>query len=109
MDGFSNYIVDSSTLPYQPENDLESIKTDLKKKYDIGGFNGVVVLVEYWIGQMEQYNLRYKQAESCAVAVVIMRFLETMTFAKESFEYEYLSLLKDYVSMFIPKKCNDTC
>ena len=104
VEGFSNYIVDSSTLPYQPENELEAIEADLKKKHDVSGFNGVVVLVEYWITQMEQYNLRYKQAESNAIAEVILRFMETLTFANDTFEYEYLSMLNEKVSLFIQKK-----
>ena len=104
MDDFSNYIVDSSHLPYQPENDLEAIEADLKNKYDVDGFNGVVVLVEYWTSQMHLYNLRYKQAESNVIAEVILRFLESLVIAKETFEYEYLSLLKDDVRLFIQKK-----
>ena len=104
VDDFSNYIVDSSHLPYQPENDLEAIEADLKNKYDVDGFNGVVVLVEYWTSQMHLYNLRYKQAESNVIAEVILRFLESLVIAKETFEYEYLSLLKDDVRLFIQKK-----
>lgn len=104
VEGFSNYIIDRSTLPYQPENNLEAIETDLRKKHDVGGFNDVVALVEYWITQMEQYNLRYKQAESNAIAEVILRFMETLTFANDSFEYEYLSVLKDDVCTFVNKK-----
>ena len=104
VDGFSNYIIDRSTLPYQPENDLVAIDADLKKKYDVGGFNGVVNLVEYWIVQMGQYNLRYKRAESNAIADVILRFLNTLTFVEDTFEYEYLPMLKDDVCTFVSKQ-----
>lgn len=101
VEGFNSFIVDRSSLPYDPENNLEEIKLDLKRKYEGGGLNALECLVKYWRDKMDQYNLRYKQAESNAIAQVIIGFLKSLSFEKGSFEEEYLELCIDDIKRFI--------
>lgn len=101
VESFDNYIVDSSTLPYLPENDLKEIESDFKKKNEDGDLVSIEVWVRYWMEQMEGYNLRYKCAEADAIAKVILKCLHTLTCAQGSSEKEYFSLLSDDVKKFI--------
>lgn len=101
VEGFNSYIVDSSTLPYQPENDLKAIEKNLNDKYASGGLEAMDVLVKYWIDQMEQYKLRYKYAESKAIAEVVLSVLKTIKSEPNSFEYEYIKLRIEDVTRFL--------
>lgn len=92
VEGFNDYLVDRDTLPYEPENDLNEIEDDLRKKFASGGFNAVDRLLTYWLEQMAQYNLRYKHAESNAIAEVILAYLRSLSFEEGTIEADYLSL-----------------
>lgn len=98
--GFNSYIVDGSTLPYQPENDLLTIEKNLKDKYESGGLDAMDVLVKYWIDQMVQYNLRYKYAESKAIAEVVLKILASIETEPHSFEGQFINLrIEDITSI----------
>lgn len=101
VEGFRNNVLDASKLPYQAENDLNAIESDLNKKYSSGGLDALDILLKYWIEKMELYNLRYKQAESNEIAKVIQSFLRSIQMAKGSFEEEYLKLRMEDISHFI--------
>ena len=102
VEGFRNNIFDATKLPYQPENDLEAIVDAINKKYTEGGLEALDVLLKYWLEQMHQYNLRYKHAESDALARVIVDALQVFEI-KDSFEKEYLALRIDEFKSFIHK------
>lgn len=103
VEGFNNYVVDRDTLPYEPENNLNEIEEDLKKKYAEGGVNSLDGLVKYWLDQMAAYNLRYKHAESNAIAEVILAFLRSLSFDKSTTDAVYLSLLIEEVERYTKK------
>lgn len=103
VEGFNNFIVDRNALPYEPENDLDEIKADLKNKFTLGGLNAVDALVKYWTEQMTKYILRYKHAESDAIAREILSFLHHLSFEEGSTEADYLSLLIEEVEQYILK------
>ena len=101
MEGFGNYIVDSATLPYEAENDLVKLVKELRQKFDEGGLNALDSLLKYWIEQMEMYNLRYKHAESDAVARSMLTYLQTISFQKGTFEGEYLAIRIEEITRFV--------
>ena len=101
VEGFGNYIVDRASLPYEPENDLDSLVRELSQKYEEGGLNAMDSLLKYWIEQMELYNLRYKHAESNAIAKSILNFLQTISFEEDTFEDEYLALRIEEIRKFV--------
>ena len=98
-----NYIVDSSTLPYQCENDLTALGVELQNKYVSEGLDGLDGLIEYWLGRMRQYNLHYKKAESDAVARKIVDVLNTIFPTGRAFEDEYIPLRIKEVELFYTK------
>ena len=102
VEGFRNNVFDASQLPYQPENNLGAIADAINKKYTEGDLETLDVLLKYWIEQMHQYNLKYKYAESDAVAKVIVDALQTFDI-KDSFEKEYIVLRIDEIKSFIKK------
>jgi hypothetical protein len=101
VEGFNNYVVNRDTLPYEPENNLNEIEEDLKKKFALGGLNLLDGLVKYWLEQMATYNLRYKHAESDAIAGVILAFLRSLSFEEGTIEAEFLSLRIEDVEHYI--------
>lgn len=101
VDGFISFIVDRATLPYEPENDLVAIVEDMRIKFLSGGVNELDILLKYWIEQMEKYNLRYKHAESNAIACVILSFLQSLVLPVGSFEEEYLAFRKEEIGKFV--------
>lgn len=101
VEGFGNYIVDSTTLPYEAENDLDKLVKELRQKFDEGGLSALDSLLKYWIEQMEKYNLRYKHAESDAVAKSMLTYLQTLSFTKGTYEDEYLALRIEEINSFI--------
>lgn len=101
MEEFGNYIVDSATLPYEAENDLVKLVKELRQKFDEGGLNALDSLLKYWIEQMEMYNLRYKHAESDAVARSMLTYLQTISFQKGTFEGEYLAIRIEEITRFV--------
>ena len=101
VEGFNNYVVNRDTLPYKPENNLNEIEEDLKKKFALGGLNLLDGLVKYWLEQMSTYNLRYKHAESDAIARVILAFLRSLSFDEGTIEAEFLSLRIEDVEHYI--------
>lgn len=101
VEGFSNYIVDSATLPYEAENDLDKLVKELKQKFEEGGLSALDSLLKYWIEQMEKYNLRYKHAESDAIAKSMLIYLQTISFQKDTFEDEYLALRIEEITRFL--------
>lgn len=101
VEGFSNYIVDSATLPYEAENDLDKLVKELRQRFDEGGLNALDSSLKYWIEQMERYNLRYQHAESDAIAKSMLKYLQTISFNKGSFEDEYLSLRINDIYRFV--------
>ena len=102
VEGFRNNVFDATKLPYQPENDLEAIVDTIYKKYTDGGLETLDIFLKYWIEQMHQYNLKYKHAESDAIARAIVDTLQTLDI-KDSFEKEYLILRIDDIKSFIQK------
>lgn len=101
VEGFGNYIVDSATLPYEAENDLDKLVKELRQKFDEGGLNALDSLLQYWIEQMERYNLRYKHAESDAVARAMLAYLQTISINNDSLEGEYLAIRIEEISRFV--------
>ncbi len=101
VEGFGNYIVDSSKLPYEAENDLDTLVHELKQKFEEGGLSALDSLLKYWIEQMEKYNLRYNRAESDAIAKSMLTYLQTIPFDKGSFEDEYLALRIEEINRFV--------
>lgn len=101
---FKDFIFDSSTLPYVPENNLNAIRNDLNNKYKKEGLDGLDSLVQYWINQMMIYGLRYKHAESNAIAEVIFDFLQSLSPCPGSIEEDYIALLKEEVGSFLLTK-----
>lgn len=99
--GLSYFVLDSSSLPYEPKTDLKLLEITLKNKYNSGGLATLDGLVEYWIEQIEQLNLKYMKAESNAIAEVILFFLDTLSYAHDTFEYEYISLWKEKLTLFV--------
>lgn len=97
VESFGNYVVDSSSLPYQPENNLSAIDADFRNKYATGGLDSVEGLYKYWKERILQYKLRYNIAESKAIAETIIQFLLTLSFPKNSLENEFLSLMLEEV------------
>jgi hypothetical protein len=100
VEGFRNNVYDATQLPYQPENDLEAIVDAINKKYIEGSLETLDILLKYWIDQMHQYNLKYKHAESDAIARKIVDALQTLDI-KDSFEKEYIVLRIDDIKSFI--------
>lgn len=101
VEGFENYIVDRASLPYEPENDLGNLVRELSQKYKEGGLNALDSLLKYWIEQMELYNLRFKHAESNAIAKSILNYLQTISLEEETFEYDYLALRIEEIRKFV--------
>ena len=101
VEGFGNYIVDRATLPYEPENDLDNLVKELSRKFEEGGLNAMDSLLKYWIDQMEMYNLRYKYAESNAIAKSILDYLQTISFEEDTIEDEYLALRMEDIRRFV--------
>ena len=101
VEKFGNYIVDSATLPYEAENDLDKLVKELGQKFSKGGLSALDSLLKYWIEQMEWYNLRYKHAESDAVAKSILTYLQTISFQKNTFEGEYLAMRIEEITRFV--------
>lgn len=101
VEGFGNYIVDRVTLPYEAENDLDKLVKELSQKFDEGGLSALDSLLKYWIEQMEKYNLRYKHAESDAVAKSMLTYLQTISIQKDTFEGEYLAMRIEEISRFV--------
>lgn len=101
VEGFGSYIVDRATLPYEAENDLDKLVKELRQKFDEGGLSALDSLLKYWIEQMEKYNLRYKHAESDAVAKSMLTYLQTISLQKGTFEGEYLAMRIEEISRFI--------
>lgn len=101
VEGFGNYIVDSATLPYEAENDLDKLVKELSQKFDEGGLSALDSLLKYWIEQMDKYNLRYKHAESDAVARSMLTYLQTISFQKGTFEGEYLAMRIEEITRFV--------
>ena len=58
-------------------------------------------LLKYWIEQMELYNLRYKHAESNAIAKSILGYLQTISFDEDTIEEEYILLRMEDIRKFI--------
>lgn len=102
VDSFRNSVFDASALPYRPENDLDEIVNTINKKYSDGGLDSLDNYLKYWIDLMHQYNLKYKFAESNAVAKVIVDALQTLDI-QDSFEKEYLTLRIKDIDYFIQK------
>lgn len=100
IEGFRNNVLEATQLPYQPENNLEEIVDAINKKHTEGGLEALDVFLKYWIEKMHQYNLRYKHAESDAVAQVIVEALQALVM-ENSFEKEYLDLRIDEFKSFI--------
>lgn len=100
VEGFRNNVYDATKLPYHPENNLEAIADAINKKYTEGGLEKLDILLKYWIEQMHQYNLRYKHAESDAVARIIVDTLQRLDI-KDSFEKEYIVIRIDEIKSFI--------
>lgn len=101
VEGFGNYIVDSATLPYEAENDLDKLVKELRQKFEKGGLTALDLLLQYWIEQMGRYNLRYKHAESNAVARAMLAYLRTISLNKDSLESEYLAIRIGEISRFV--------
>lgn len=101
VEGFNNYIVDRTTLPYEPENDLDNLIVELRNKFEAGGLSALDSLLKYWIEQMDKYNLRYKRAESNAIAKALLAYMQTLSFTKGSFEDEYLALRIEEIGRFV--------
>jgi hypothetical protein len=101
VEGFGNYIVDRATLPYEPENDLDKLVEELSRKFEEGGLSAMDSLLKYWIEQMERYNLRYKHAESNAIAKSILSYLQTLTLDEGTIESEYLVLRIEDIKQFV--------
>lgn len=101
VEGFDNYIVDSATLPYEAENDLDELVKELRQKFDDGGLNALDSLLKYWIEQMERYNLRYKHAESDAVARAMLVYLRSISFKQGTFDSDYLAIRIEEISRFL--------
>ena len=101
VEGFGNYIVDRATLPYEPENDLTNLVKELRQKFEEGGLSALDSLLKYWIEQMDKYNLRYKRAESNAIAKALLTYMQTLSFKKGSFEDEYLALRIEEIGRFV--------
>lgn len=101
VEGFCNYVVDRSTLPYLPENDLEEIRNSLQKKYIAGGLDALFSEIHYWTEKMLLYNLRYKHQESSAIAQAIYDFLNSIQMDDNDDDNTYLSLLLEDVKLFI--------
>ena len=80
---------------------MKAIEKNLNDKYASGGLEAMDVLVKYWIDQMEQYKLRYKYAESKAIAEVVLSVLKTIKSEPSSFEDEYIKLRIDDVTRFL--------
>ena len=101
VEGFGNYIVDSATLPYEAESDLDGLVKELRQKFDAGGLSALDSLLKYWIEKMDTYILRYKHAESHAIAQSMLAFLQTLSFDKGTFEDEYLTLRIEEIGRFV--------
>ena len=101
VEGFGNYIVDRATLPCEAESDLDDLVKELRQKFDAGGLSALDPLLKYWIEQMEKYNLRYKHAESDAIAKSMLTYLRTISFERGSFEDEFLALRIEEIGRFV--------
>lgn len=101
VEALGNFIVDSATLPYEAETDLDKLVKELNQKLNEGGLSELDSLLKYWIEQMERYNLRYKHAESNAIAKSMLTYLQTISFNKGSFEDEYLTMRIEEISQFV--------
>lgn len=58
-------------------------------------------MTDIWIEQMERYNLRYKHAESNAIAKSILSYLQTLTLDEGTIESEYLVLRIEDIKQFV--------
>lgn len=101
VEGFGNYIVDCSTLPYEEENDLDALVKELGQKFEEGGLGSLDLLLKFWIERMEKYNLRYKHAESNAIAKAMLSYLRTISIEVDTFEGEYLALRIEEIGRFV--------
>lgn len=98
---YFDYVRDKNSFPYQPINDLEQIKTDLKSKFKSNGLEGLYAISDYWMGEMEKYNLRYNKEESQAIAKVVLDFWEQLPLSRDSFENEYIDFVKEKLNRYM--------
>lgn len=92
---FLGFVRDRSSFPYQPINNLIQIENDLGKKFQSNGFAGLIALIDYWIGEIEKYSLRYNREESKAIAEVILNFLNQQPASGDSIMDEYVNAYKE--------------
>lgn len=92
---FFGCVYDKRSFPYKPINDLGKIEEELNNKYLAGEVTGLISLTEYWMGEIEKYNLRYNKLESRAIARVLRDFWNRVPAFDDSFENEYIALLKE--------------
>lgn len=101
---FMHFVYDRSRLPYQPENDLSAISSDLNNAFLKGGLPSVDRKIDYWKSRMDDYKLRYMSAESNAIAGVLYSFLtELPPYKDDSFEKEYMTVLIDDIRLYLGK------
>jgi len=98
---YFDYVRDKSSFPYQPINDLGQIVTELENKFVSNGLEGLNTISDYWIGEMEKYNLRYNKEESQAIAKVVLNFWEQLPQSSDSFENEYIDFVKEKLNRYI--------
>lgn len=98
---YFDYVRDKSSFPYQSINDLGQIETDLESNFESNGLEGLYAISDYWIGEIEKYNLRYNKEESQAIAKVVLGFWERLPQSKDSFENEYIDFVKEKLNRFV--------
>lgn len=97
---FLNLVHDSSSLPYQPVNDMEAIRRSLDLQYGEGGVDKADIQVKYWMEMMDKYEQRYMRAENDLIASVLISFLESLSFPAGSIEDEFIKLRIDDIKRY---------
>jgi hypothetical protein len=101
VDEYFDYVRDKNSFPYQPINDLGQIVTELKSKFLSSGLEGLNTISDYWMGEMEKYNMRYNKEESRAIAKVVLNFWDQLPQSNDSFENDYIAFVKEKLNRYI--------
>ena len=98
---FDDYVVDKTSLPYAPINNLKQIETELIAKFQKDGYNGLVCLLDYWINEIIKYEQKYNKQECKAIGQTLLNVLDQVPVSDASDEKTYLGLMRVDIERFV--------
>lgn len=97
---FFDFIKNEGDFPYQPINDINQIKADLKNKYVSRGLDGLYDYTNFWLKRMQKYKVQNKSNECDAIAEVLFEFWNGVPNSTNSFEndiiFDMIENIKSY-------------